>query len=247
MISERQFSNTFTSFWREAVPMLDAFWRTQNLAAERFCEPLNTDGNRQIRGVINELAFEVFCRRSALPEAKLSKLAAIKLAEEALPKVVQYINRFITTSPIRPEEVSPAEIAEALTLTKRLLEYFREYEPSKDVMFRPKFFGCGMIGSCEGDLLAGKTLYEIKSGNRSFRVVDIRQLIIYCALNRPRNAYNIENLGLVNPRVGLYWVRDVESISRAISGKSAAELLDELVAYFSAPAPYPEPEPINRP
>lgn len=246
MISERQFSSTFTSFWREAVPMLDSYWRSQNLAAERFCEPTNTTSDREIRGVINELAFEVFCRRGAMSNTKLTKGEIVALAKDALPKVVEYVNRFITESPIRPKDVTFADIEEALKVARQLRVYFNDYEPSKDLTYRPKFSGCGFIGSCEGDLIAGKTLYEVKSGNRTFRVVDIRQLLIYCALNRPRFEYPIQKVGLVNPRVGLYWVRDIETVSRAISGKSAAELLDELIAYVSAPPLYLEPEAINR-
>jgi|LGVD01.1.fsa_nt_gb hypothetical protein len=62
VISERKFSNSFSSFWNELLPTADSFVRRMNLSLERYCLPTESrfEVNRDRRSVINELSFRLF-------------------------------------------------------------------------------------------------------------------------------------------------------------------------------------------
>ena len=61
-----------------------------------------------------------------------------------------------------------------------------------------------MIDLGKGDLISSDALFEIKAGDRFFRSVDVRQLIMYGALNSVSQSYQINRLGLFSiPRVGI--------------------------------------------
>src|SRR6266404_7727905 len=82
----------------------------------------------------------------------------------------------------------------------------------------PLFPGCGFVDESEGDLLVGNTLYEIKSADRNFRLVDFRQILVYLALNTSARTYDIHNVGLINPRTGVYFEIKVDEFARSLSG-----------------------------
>lgn len=62
--------------------------------------------------------------------------------------------------PSTPEMVKEARVMAATMLTRY---------GKKDVIFAPRFLGCGIVRECEGDFLKGTTLVEVKSGYRPFR------------------------------------------------------------------------------
>lgn len=65
------------------------------------------------------------------------------------------------------------------------------------------------------------------------RLGDLRQVLIYCALNFAAKGYDISSVCLVNPRAGTYVEEDVEFLCRAASGASAVEVLAAIVEYCS--------------
>ena len=62
MISERKFSSTFLSFWKQLFPMGDTVIRRLNIACERQIDPLDSTlpVSNGKRSVINELSFRLF-------------------------------------------------------------------------------------------------------------------------------------------------------------------------------------------
>lgn len=107
--------------------------------------------------------------------------------------------------------------------------FVRERKEVETTVLFPGFRGCGIIDNCVGDVISGDTLFEIKAAGRFFRSVDLRQLLIYAALNREANAYRIANIGVVNPRLGIYYRGSLAEVSYEISGKAADELLADIV------------------
>lgn len=97
----------------------------------------------------------------------------------------------------------------------------------------PHFPGCGFVDESEGDLLIGNTLYEIKSADRNFRLVDFRQVLVYLALNTSARTYDIRSVGLINPRTGDYFEIKVDEFARSISGKHSTELFSEVISFVS--------------
>ncbi|MHB0773167.1 TNF domain-containing protein [Bradyrhizobium sp. 5.13L] len=102
------------------------------------------------------------------------------------------------------------------------------------LLIEPSFPGCGMIDAGKGDLIYSKALFEIKAGDRLFRSVDVRQLIIYSALNFVSNRFQIDSLGLFNPRVGISATISVDDLCTEISGKKSGDLFFDIVAAVSS-------------
>ena len=100
------------------------------------------------------------------------------------------------------------------------------------LVLRPKFLGCGVMSSVEGDLIADGCLFEIKAGDRSFRLVDLRQLLVYSALAYGGNALTFDRIGLFNPRTGLLWTRELDEVCKAISGLRSTDVFNLLLSHF---------------
>ncbi len=234
MISERKLASGFASLWHEVTPMADTYWRTQNLYTTHFARPIENIVNPQLRAFTSELAFETFFQQR--DNSFVSRQGARALAITCAPRVVTYISRFADGIVPAVASEEEAAIEEALTLLNRLTMYFGEVEARKPLTIRPSFPGCGIVNDCQGDVVAGNTLYEVKAVDRGFRITDLRQLIIYAALGRSSRAFRFERLGLLNPRTSQCWVRDVDEISYAIAGTSGVELLDAVVEAISSPS-----------
>ncbi|WFU71964.1 hypothetical protein [Bradyrhizobium sp. CB2312] len=102
------------------------------------------------------------------------------------------------------------------------------------LLIEPSFPGCGMIDAGKGDLIYSNALYEIKAGDRLFRSVDVRQLITYSALNYVSKRFQIDSLGLFNPRVGVSATIPVDDLCAEISGKQSSDLFFDIVAAISS-------------
>jgi hypothetical protein len=95
------------------------------------------------------------------------------------------------------------------------------------------------MNDAQGDVLCGNTLYEVKAGERHFRLADIRQMLCYCALDFSAKSYGIREVALVNPRSGNILREDLDVLCQKLSGASSADVLGEIVNYISEPlSPY---------
>lgn len=233
MISERQLSNGYASFWRDVTPMIDSFWRSENLRVTRLWEPIQSDSDRYSRAFINELAFELFA--VSVEVGQLKSPAFGTSIDYSSSKVLSYLSRFKDNS--SEIEVTHEKQSEAIRLATRLCAFFFEREHLV-LTVRPQFSGCGVLMNAEGDVIGGEALFEIKAGQRAFKVSDLKQALIYCALNRLRPIQSIREIALLNPRVGIYWYYNLDSCCHAISGKSSPELLNDITNFVSEPEVY---------
>lgn len=234
MISERKLASSFTSFWRQLLPMGDACVRQMNLERERFIRPLETklsnEANR--RAIVNEMGFLQFkktVRNGIVHEARVRKGELCEIAQD----VRRYVSRLADpTGRTLLDEVTGPELAESEQIAHRLRSFF-SMQQKGGLIVSPEFQGCGMVQHCRGDALTSKTLYEIKSGERDFRLIDLRQVLVYCALNFLSKLYAFENICLVNPRLGVYYDSDIISLIRATSGKAPVEFFNEFIDFIS--------------
>jgi hypothetical protein len=229
VISEHQFSIHYTSIWKSITPLADGFWTIENLMTDRIAPPLQPKAPKGMRAVINETAFRTFCSLHA-SEKPISRGEVLTALDEKIHESISYVGRFSSAPKLVPQDINDECRREAGTLVLRLLHYF----PGRDATtLRPTFSGCGIISACEGDVIQGSCLYEIKAGNRPFRVVDLRQLLTYSALAYANGTLSFTDIGLFNPRTGVAWRKSLEDVSHALSGLRLHDTLSTLVEQFS--------------
>ncbi len=229
MISEHQFATHYSSAWHSITPLADGFWTVENLLVDRIAPPLTSKAPKSMRAVINEAAFRAFCsmHSKSKPIKRGDLLTAI---DGQLATSIAYVGRFSSAPTIASTDVDDECRKEAGNLVLRLLHYF---PGAAATTLRPKFSGCGLISTCEGDLIEGSCLYEVKAGDRAFRVVDLRQLLTYSALAYAKGNLTFSEIGLFNPRTGVAWRKSLEEVSYALSGLRLSDTLSALVEQFS--------------
>jgi hypothetical protein len=237
MISERKFVSSHSSFWRAVLPLGDAFTRTVNRNLRLFAGPYPSLFPSSRNAAISELGFRIFSGvshaiLSGVPEEAVDAPLVISLADQTR----DYIESLEGALPART--ITREERREALELARRLARFFAHNESGRMLITRPSFAGCGILHDTEGDVLAGTVLYEIKNVDRDFRLVDLRQLLTYAALNSAAPAYEIDGVALLNVRSGKYFRIGLNNLSLAVAGFPAAKLLSEVINYLSAETTY---------
>ena len=233
MISETTLATSYTSFWKGLTPNSERFIRRLNLNLERYSRPIKSEASPERRAFINEAGFRLFARTYGKKIPRESNLTALKT--EIFDGVRTYLRRFSgvaeedLTAPTEEELLEVEIICDSIGTFVR-----RRTLRGEAINVAPRFKGCGILDASEGDLLIADTLFEIKAGDRSFRATDIRQLLIYCALNSINHMYQINRIGCLNPRTGTYFEVDLDTLGIEMSSKSSVELLSDILYFVSS-------------
>jgi hypothetical protein len=179
VITDLELMREHTSFWQSLSPLSEDFIRRINLhVLDRSVAPVVSVSAPFRRALVNEVGFECFSR-SIIGKCALENLTGEEI--RAISADVQpYISRLRTERPRCAQDIQDHEVDEVRAISKRLLQAFGEYNV---LVTRPSFAGCGRLNQCSGDIIADRVLYEVKSRDRNFRSVDLRQLAIYLTLN----------------------------------------------------------------
>jgi len=154
--------------------------------------------------------------------------------EEAKKAAQKKIAELKSNAPHDFSSLSEVEVADSREQLDRLRLLFGRIAAGASIEISPMFPGSGIINSCEGDLFFGETLFEIKAGQRTFRTVDIKQLLTYAALNYASGLRKLNRVGLFNPRMGISFCATLDEVSLETSGCMAGELLPEIVRVISS-------------
>lgn len=233
MIDAATFAVSYNAFWNAYTPTCEHFVRRLNLDGyERFEPPMEKSDTSKRRALIAEYAFSLFVEAKkaswsagAKPTKQDIELAAWTETEVRLRA---YANQGLDLNNHWSEE----ENKEILEIYKRLSNFF--VGKPDELIPRPLFYGCGFIDASEGDVIFKKTIYEIKTVDRAFRSSDVRQVITYTALNFASEQYQVDNIGLFNPRRGEYCEFELDYVCSEISGRSAPDLLAVVVNTVSS-------------
>lgn len=227
MISERKFSNSFSSFWNELLPTAESYIRRLNLSCDRYCLPTESllDINRDRRAVINEFSFRLF--KAFAEGIELSPNDKMKLSKQVSTYIENLVHNIRIQHPISKVELNESEI-----LSKSLIAYFQDRELT-NLQFWPVFKGCGMIQACKGDIISNHKLIEVKAGDRHFRITDIRQIITYLSLNSISKQYIIKSIALVNPRKGLSYETTVDILIQNCSRRKPVDVFGDIIDFVS--------------
>lgn len=236
MISEVTFCHLHSSFWRVVAPTTDLFIRRLNRDLyKREFPPMSTSIAPERRGFVNEVAFALFCssvragKRWPLSEPPISEVRELSVSFHTS------LGRAEARDDSHTEDsATEEEIADICEQHQRMISIFTQDVDTDHIVARPAFSGCGIVDSCVGDVLISTTLYEVKAGDRSFRSIDIRQLLTYTALNHVSRQHKINSVGLFNPRVGICATIDLNKLCFEVSGKDAVSLLTEIVFALSS-------------
>jgi hypothetical protein len=181
------------------------------------------------RALTAEYAFSLFAAHATVAgPTSLEELEA-----SAWHETTRRLRPYTTAGLDIDAPLSGEEQEDTREIRKRLTGCFLTGD-AKPLIIRPLFPGCGFIDASEGDIIAGKTIFEIKTVDRTFRTIDIRQLVAYAALNFAAPRYEVERLGLFNPRRGVLWESDLETVCVEIAGLTAVELLSAIVSSVSS-------------
>ena len=225
MIDASIFASHHNAFWSEHTPTSEHFVRRLNLEwSERWCPPMPKPKDEIRPALVAEFAFSKFCQ--------LVSGAKDAGEEEALEEAISRLRPLVDD----PSSLTPPVTATEEKETAKILGCLRGYFGARGerMLIRPVFYGCGYVDSSEGDILSGQSLFEVKSVDRTFRSIDIRQLVTYVALNSLSRLYSIEKLGIFNPRRGVYVEMPVDTICYEISGQSSQELFDAVIHAISS-------------
>jgi hypothetical protein len=229
MISERRFAHSYTSFWNQVLPRVDSYLRRVNCAYERYDEeiPCRISGHQDRHGIVNELGFRLFAESTTCGPIADDRVKV--LAEN----VRQYVERLSdATDGVAKEMVNEQEIKESMAIAGSLSHYFKN-TPASELVFSPQFPGCGTLHSVKADILHGTELFEVKAGDRSFRVTDIRQVLVYCCLDFASKRYGVKTVVLLNPRRGTYFRTTVSDLVKECSGTTAVDFLSSVIEFVS--------------
>jgi hypothetical protein len=230
--SASAFAREFSSAWKSLAPTTDIFVKKLNANLyEREAPELISDVDPSRRALINEIAFNLFFR--SVTEQWEDWRPSNKAINEAA-EVVLGLMSFYGETPRDENILNASETQELSSLIERFRYYFLSSSSGRELEFFPRFSGCGFIDTCAGDIFLKTTLFEVKSGDRSFRSTDLRQLLVYAALNSASQSREIQRLGLFNPRKGVSFVAGIDDVCFEISGRPSTELLTELVRLISS-------------
>lgn len=235
MISEITFSKRFTSFWNEVLPNANNYIRLINAGqVQATHKPLNPAPRKHNVAIINVLAFEVYRnlvnRRTESQALSSPAFFRSRLFASALKSAKKYVDRFGSHQSYKLP-FSPAEEQQLKEIVRILIE---RYGSSRSPVVDPQFDGCGFVDHCFGDILIGRRLIEVKSGERSFSVSDLRQLLVYCTLNHySKKPFNIDSIEIFNPRMGACFSERVETVAIRLSALNSGELFAEIQRFIS--------------
>lgn len=232
MISPRGFAHAFSAFWADLLPMSDALIRSINVNSERYSHDhsLSTGVEPKRRALVNETAYHLarlyFTQDFELP-AEPAYLDS-DIFTDSFKLASEYVRRFENAGPT--EELNADETNEALCLAQGILDYFPSIDRDQ-ILFYPKVTGSGFINEGYADLLAGSLLCEFKAGDRNFRSIDLRQLLVYAALLEEKQPGKIDSIALVNPRRGVFYRAPTDDVCQTAGGISSHECYTRIITF----------------
>lgn len=235
MISERILSRHYASFWDELLPFGEKFVRVINLSYQRYDFSHEYDGHpdADIRAYVNELGFEFYAllheQTAQNSYADIASLDTSSLEQQ----VAERINGLSSGSANVSSLLNPHNKKEAIELANATKAYFDSQHRAGNVRIKPRFVGCGFVDDCFGDVLVDTTLVEIKAGDRNFRSTDIRQLLVYAALNSVSQHMHLEDVALLNPRRGIFYRTSLQTLCVECSAQDSSTILSRIVNYVS--------------
>lgn len=222
MISSRRLVESSGNFWRDLTPLLPNYVKHVNMGGyERYDPPIRSGTEKARHFLVNELAFTCFSQ-GLLPQSEQAASAYELLQKKWLARLPT--NLWIDTP------LTPDEIGDLTSLVYRLSTYSRMLKLA-GASFEHVVPAVGRLEAVEIDILTDHAICEVKAGERPFRSIDFRQLIVaLIALGSGRGS---NTLMLINPREGLVWSELAKEFVEAVSLRPLPEFFGDSVYELS--------------
>lgn len=241
VISERNLSRSFLGFWAELLPLLTPSF--VHMFNEMYKSHLIDDKGALARKVekVSGISDSAFVAEVAFYIAKLaaqkgaSAVSACEdrtLAASATHLAAATVAAYEGDANRLPDDLTIAEYGEVLNLARNYDIFFREHSEIEAVTFNPLIRGAGFISSCEADIAIGSILYEVKTVTRNIASKDIRQLVIYLALQAATGERRWPTAGFFNPRRAVVHKFSVDDfISRMSGGRFSMDVFQDIINF----------------
>jgi len=188
--------------------------------------PLKSDADSSSNDLIAEIGLWPVCGRMRSNKNVMSITKVAGLPDSIIADAMRRI-RTLRRLPVSSGSTVVFSMADAIELAIRL-DCYTDHQSFETLTIQPRFKGCGILNSCYGDFLCDDCLYEVKMVDRNLRSVDLRQILIYCALNYQSRQFKINTACVINPRRGIAFRFDLENLAQRIARKNSAELFHQI-------------------
>ncbi|MBK1884059.1 hypothetical protein JIN85_16690 [Luteolibacter pohnpeiensis] len=224
MISEKQLSEYFHSFWKSHFPLLDTAY-VRRFNAENKIRLFDIEGQVVLPvpigekverfDLVSELAFELARETYQSSPYKEPDLEQARVRAEAT------IARLKGHPKI--SSVTRSELTEANALLDVYSEFFRTLPENSVLQFRPRIRGAGVLNLMEGDFADADTLFEVKAVNRNLQYTDLRQLLCYLFCGLGSKKYSWTRYCIFNPRLAVHYTGTISGLLEYLSGRPLNE------------------------
>lgn len=225
MISEVTFSKLYTSFWNSLLINSKNYVRLVNGALiEDIHKPISSYSS-QYNAYINILSFELY-------EQSLDK-GSLEFTQKEIDLACKYSLDKVSSFTSFYKSVQIPPYSEIKNEVKFILKSLTTQYQNNSPIIRKPLDGIGILNHSEIDLMYSSTLVEIKSGDRKFKALDFRQVITYLTQNHySSNPVPIERIELFNPRMGILFNTDIESMIYELTVLSPNEVYEDVKNYL---------------
>ncbi len=194
--------------------------------------PFSSGSDNSQNDFMAETAFEMFTKAVETGKDVLTLAEDQKLLTDVAGNAISRLLGLKTYWRSIKQKFPKTATEESIALAVRMEDYFAGRPAERPLVIQPRFKGCGILDSCYGDILAGSCLYESKMVDRNLRSADLRQLLIYCALNYGSRQYVIDRVAVLNVRRATVYDFTVEALARRAARKSAPELFHHITDFL---------------
>jgi hypothetical protein len=240
VISERTFAQSELWVWQHVAPRVGDVLRYLNANARNYAPEVSVKVSPARRTFISDLSFRV----AEVAHAAGMEVVDVCEAGRLEPIIVassSYVSRLTQEESVvralssREREAIVQEAANIVALV---------HGEGSSVQWRPPFRGCSRVIACEGDVLGGRVLWELKSrgailkGRASnFEPGDLRQCMVYAALDYAAGLSRFDAVGLCNPLIGRSIVIGVDKLCLDAAGASGPRVLSLIAENMEASIP----------
>ncbi len=241
MISEKDVATQFNGLWDDVLPLLTpSFVRLFNAAnsddltehAQSKFSKISIGPNVEKHDLVAEFSFHI----AKISVERNISVGAFDVNSDHFMNAYRAAISFLSKYASDNDRISlnPDEVSEALSLATQYDYFYSHIKPTM-IEFSPRIAGAGYLGACNADLSLDDTLYEIKTVSRNIAGKDIKQLILYLALQYSTGTRRWPHAGFFNPRKALHYKFSVDHlIYRTSGGRSTTEVFADIVDFLSA-------------